>query len=760
MSNSFDILVKGDFRQLTKGFIDLSKKFDDLGKKKLSFKFDESTKKFMSEAGAQVLRRLKTELAAANAEMKKFAKSAHESADAFGNFQKAAGRVSSITEDIRGVQQGVRGATQSRFGRAIGGAVRGIGGKLGLPEGLVGRGLMGDAALFGGGALGGALTGGALATAAYWYKGYKMGKEGLDAWHKQVPGKISLQGMGISNARQSQLMRGGASSLFGTDETLGQATALARATGTTEGLGSIQRYSTAFGLDPSQLIGMSGSYRQMGKGYDSTQNTLKGVLAEAVSSGIDRARLPEYLQEVSEYTGQMSEERDVDPIAVARSVSEIMKNAGGGYFSQAGGATSALSAMDAMFKGSAQGGSSIGMTEKIMEQLYPGAGANKLLMMMERGTNQQIDPESLKRMVDTGRMSPEMAADLQGKSTHEVYSALARETSGQIKKMGLTGADAAIQASRSMFGGKVDPARAWDFMQSVLQGASPKDQSDALAAALESATGNELKSIKSSTEGAYKEATAIREILLATIGKNLSAMEVKGMQGLNAAEKFGYESMSGAAPDLGMKNPDMKGQGGWFDQLLNVLNGGSSSSGGGSSGGGVFDRMSDYINDKGIYAPKNNAGGTVGFGSGASYPNVKSADIGNQFLKENQQFQEDIGGEFASLFPEFKMTSAFRDSMRNQGAKGAKNSKHTRGFAADFSRHGLSPERIAQAQAWSESKGYSLQYHSGPETPHYHLEATNKLINEVQKLNKTMAKGKSNPTMVLNPNGLVAVGDE
>ena len=35
MQNSFDLLVKGDFKTVLKGFADVSKKFEDLSKKNL-----------------------------------------------------------------------------------------------------------------------------------------------------------------------------------------------------------------------------------------------------------------------------------------------------------------------------------------------------------------------------------------------------------------------------------------------------------------------------------------------------------------------------------------------------------------------------------------------------------------------------------------------------------------------------------------------------------------------------------------------------
>lgn len=193
-----------------------------------------------------------------------------------------------------------RGAMKG-LGKGAGGALKGIGGGLAM----------------GGAAIGGALVSFITSQLTSGYAAYKQ--------YGQAAG--ALTGMGGSRAELRRAKNLGVDMGFGPVATAQQARQVGRQTGNIGAVTEAQRLSRSTGMDVSEAGGFMGSLARGGRGFKGAgasgkQDVIK-TLAAGFESGLDRARMPEYMQGVSKLVEQQGAVTagDVDPASINKILS-------------------------------------------------------------------------------------------------------------------------------------------------------------------------------------------------------------------------------------------------------------------------------------------------------------------------------------------------------------------------------------------------------------------------------------------------------
>jgi hypothetical protein len=360
---------------VTQGFVDLSKKMENLSKKGVGIPLDPETKKFMSGAGEQILRKLNNQLAEARHGVREMVKDINKSPLGMQNANEAVDHFTRVSQNIRNVERSMQSLSTGRGGQILMGLLGRGASALGVGGNVV-SGAQGLAASLGG--VGGVVAGGAvLGLGAFAYGGYKMAQAGLRRFDEQAPDRMKLYGFGYSRQEQDLMIDMGRDSLYGPSDTLKQMTALAQVTGKVGLLPKIQQYSKAFGMDPSQMIGTAGDLRQMGFSGKDLNRQFANMMGEAVATKIERSRLGELWEQSTAYISQIAQNSSVDPTKMMELIRNVMGMGGNGYFGTPAGAISGINMFDSYIKNAAKGGMGLGVVSSAYTEMFPNASANE-----------------------------------------------------------------------------------------------------------------------------------------------------------------------------------------------------------------------------------------------------------------------------------------------------------------------------------------------------------------------------------------------
>ena len=121
-----------------------------------------------------------------------------------------------------------------------------------------------------------------------------------------------LLGLGISRKNMESAYKAAPLYGYNQSETISQASALARATGSASSLTQAQMMSRASGMDMEGTIGMMGAMTSAGRGFGGKAGTrgkedIVKIFSEAVKSGIDKSRFPEYFEGVQKLIQRQAE---------------------------------------------------------------------------------------------------------------------------------------------------------------------------------------------------------------------------------------------------------------------------------------------------------------------------------------------------------------------------------------------------------------------------------------------------------------------
>ena len=686
MANSFEILVKGDFTQVTKGFVDLSKKLEDISKKQFGFKMDADTKKFLTGGGEVVLKRLKNSLKEAQIGMSEMAKTAGKSNFDFKNFEQAADRVSKLQTQINSVERTINRATTGRTGKILmnllGRGARAMGageGAIGAAEGL--GGMLGGTA-------GTIATVGAMVAVGAGYGMYKAGKNGWNAWSQPLDTKLGLFGMGMGRRQMNGLINGGQNAMFSPEETLKQAYALMASSGSAKNLGSMQLMSRSLGIDMGQLIGVSGSLRQAGNSNNAVIRQMSIMIGDSVASGLERSRIGEYLSMISSYTGQLTQQNfgGVGTADVSRAVASVM--AGNvGFFSQPGGAIQGLSAMDANIRSAIAGqGMNLGFVQQQLSKLYPGAAPEKTLMMGRRGLFQQLDQSQLDDAVSKGLLTKEEAADLQGKPAIDVARQLIRGSLQYTKNMSTIQKGRMISAN--VFGGAVPEAQSLMFARGIM---SPNSEvAQATMKQVNDAMKSDMERIRDSTEGTEKNTRIMAQIFSYMVGESFAKTAV----GAHAAYERITQQMIGGG----------QGPSGFGKNVTKLL---SATMPGGPL---LFDLIDNWTGGK-MFSSQNasdvSSSSTLSIG-GLKAKSVAILNSMSQIDPRMQAFASALNTQMIDKFGTAPIiTDTFLDKINH-----SRNSAHYSGEALDYRYKGMTPEMVELAKTIGQQYGVNFQLHT------------------------------------------------
>lgn len=181
-------------------------------------------------------------------------------------------------------------AKQKKFNKSFSGTVGGkptAGGMLGAASKL--GGIAANVAL----QVGGAVLGAAKAQI----------EEGYGKWSQYRQAQGALAGTGATMGGMKKAATYGIDRGYGPTETMQQALTAAKATGNAESVGTLQDLTRTIGMDSGSAAGLMGQMTRGGGGFGGSEGSggkreMEKMLAAGFKSGLDRARMPEFMQGV------------------------------------------------------------------------------------------------------------------------------------------------------------------------------------------------------------------------------------------------------------------------------------------------------------------------------------------------------------------------------------------------------------------------------------------------------------------------------
>lgn len=164
--------------------------------------------------------------------------------------------------------------------------------------------------------------------------------------------RAGLIGTGVSGAQADRYAKkGGIKWGYSPMESIGQANMLARQTGGIGGLTAAQRASRRTGMDVGEIGGYMGTFARAGQSGARNKKELEKTLAAGFVSGLDRARMPEFMQSVGTLVERQSGRAagDVSSSEIARLLAAMGMSGKSGLQGARGGAV--LSQLDAAIRG-------------------------------------------------------------------------------------------------------------------------------------------------------------------------------------------------------------------------------------------------------------------------------------------------------------------------------------------------------------------------------------------------------------------------
>ena len=335
-----------DFKDVDKAFFKVGQAVDNLSKKGVSFKLDSKTEKFLSEQQVRVIERLTKQVDGATQAFSKMAQQVSATGEGVEKLDKIATiteRLSKRLSTARGMKFGTIAGGTAGGGGAAGAAGSELTGEvIGNALGVIGLGrLSGVSRRIGAAGGGGAAVGGA---------GFAVGGAGLAAgaigaviaagvatavWgyrrtSKYADAGLKYQAIGYDRERmQEGAVRPGRANMYNREESLAMGLQWAGQTGGLGGLGMGMAVSRGFGLDFGQVAGVGGLARK--QGGDQRKNFVD-MLAQGVASGVEIAKLPEYLQVQSQMLAGVLQKGPADLNFLSSLMSTVTKK--GGQFAQ------------------------------------------------------------------------------------------------------------------------------------------------------------------------------------------------------------------------------------------------------------------------------------------------------------------------------------------------------------------------------------------------------------------------------------------
>jgi len=360
-------------------------------------------------------------------------------------------KVTDLEKQLKRLQKIELGQVSTALTRQAAGG--GVGGLLGRIPGVGGA-----LSRFGMGGL--ALGGLGLGAAGL---GISRGISGYQQRRGEAPSRLALMGAAGVEQYGGFLQRGGpyAGGALGYDvnETLAQANQLIRSVGRLTTLPQIQRTARGFGLDPNQLIGMQGGLRRAG-GAGNVERNFATLVGSAVSSGLERGLVGDYLQTTANFIEQIATEGTADVRQMAGAVSGLVRQ--GGLMQNTERATKALGSLDSMIK-NAQG-ARFGFFATALE----GKTGTETLLRMNQGLfgpDLDIDPTTGKSRRLTA-LSSKQAMALRGPGFAERSQAITRQFDRLTQGMDVAGK--ALVSSKLT--GIKDAGEAFNFVNALKQG--------------------------------------------------------------------------------------------------------------------------------------------------------------------------------------------------------------------------------------------------------------------------------------------------
>ncbi len=287
------IKIDGDFTSITKGFANVLKQVNELGKKTFGLNVDDKQLRKAQQLQKDIIVSTQKEIQRLGILMS-------------STFDDR--RVKKFRDQIKELKNDLRDAhgTLSDLSGGRGGGIEGGGGR-------------------GGGAFGGFAGKAAIAGAAYQTIKGAIGMI-IGPAMQAATSRLQLRGLGASG-RQIQLAeQSGVYTGYSVEETHQQAGQMMRATGGMGQLGKTQMFSRAIGANPAEIIGMMGQMRGAGLSDKDSLRVLKETFSDAVASGFDHARAVDVLSMIASNTAAMAQQGDVNVEGMKSGISMLMQS--------------------------------------------------------------------------------------------------------------------------------------------------------------------------------------------------------------------------------------------------------------------------------------------------------------------------------------------------------------------------------------------------------------------------------------------------
>ena len=226
--------------------------------------------------------------------------------------------------------------------------------------------------------------------------------EGYGKWSQYRQAQGGLAGTGATRADMDAAAKGGVKRGYGYTETMQQALTAAKATGNANSVGTLQDLTRTIGMDSGSAAGLMGQMTRGGSGFGGSEGSsgkreLEKSLAAGFASGLDRARMPEFMQGVGKLVEMQGGRQggDVSGVGFSKMLG-AMGMTGASGMKGARGANVLQQLNEAMVK---PGGGEAG--QALMLQAYgfgkPGGdtGYYEALKRQEQGA---MDPENVRDM--------------------------------------------------------------------------------------------------------------------------------------------------------------------------------------------------------------------------------------------------------------------------------------------------------------------------------------------------------------------------
>ncbi len=304
-----------DTRDVTEKFKSLSVLMNNLGKKKLGIKFDDST-----------IRTAKLQLGSMYAELDSKNKKLTKDIENVGKKMSEAlnsDDVKKYNAEIinMGKELSKNARIMEKINQFTAEPVMPKAPSSGISTyGRVGLGAGGMFSRFGIGGTGAGLMGTLAA-------GYGLFRGFISPAIQAAGPRLGLRGLGMAGDEIQSLYTSGARKYgYSPTESFGQMSELLRGTGGTKMLSDVQGFSRGTGFDVNSIIGLMGGLRPGGMKDNQSLKFLKDIFIESVAKGMEKSRAFDALSVIASSTASMAANANINPQAVKNIMMGLMGN--------------------------------------------------------------------------------------------------------------------------------------------------------------------------------------------------------------------------------------------------------------------------------------------------------------------------------------------------------------------------------------------------------------------------------------------------